>query len=91
MKRRIACKVQSKGCLTDRRPGSKNDQIGILPAIGDVIQGSITAGHARDVFILMTKIFDTLDCFHQHRIDGIKIPAKVIVRYFKQLAFSVIE
>src|SRR5688572_33079552 len=56
----IARKVQCKCCFTNRRTCSKDDQIRILPSIGDTIQTGKSTRNTCHIFILMTEVLDTL-------------------------------
>src|SRR5688572_32001362 len=91
MQSSISCKVQCECRFTNGRSCRKNNEVSVLPAISNSVKRSKTTWHTGYIFILMTKIFDTLNCFYQNRIDSIKIFAQVIARYFKQLAFCVIQ
>src|SRR4026207_1870536 len=87
----ISCKVQCEGRFTNRRSCRKNNEFSVLPAISNSVKRSKTTWHPGYVFVFMTEIFDTLNCFYQNRIDSIKILAQVIAGYFKQLAFCIIQ
>src|SRR6185295_6166834 len=77
--------------FTNSGTGGKNNEVGSLPSIGDVIQGGVAAWHTCDIFIFMTEVFNPLDRFYEHRVDSVEIAAKVIVGDLKQFAFCIIE
>ena len=87
----IACQVKGESGFTHGRPRSQDDKIRILPAIGHFIELGKSTGNTGYIFVLMPHIFDTLNGFYQHRIDGIEVFTQVIVGNLKEFSFGIIQ
>src|SRR5688572_14731970 len=91
MESSIPGKVEGEGSLTNRGTSCEDYEVSILPAISYPIQAWKSSGHSGNIFILMAEVFNPLDGFHQNPVNRIEILPKMIVRYFEQLAFRIIQ
>src|SRR6185437_11794935 len=91
MERRVACEIERKSRLTDGGSRGEDDQVGTLPSVGHLIETGEAAGHAGDLVLSVTQVFDTLNGLDQYGVDAVEILTKVVVGDLEKFAFRVIE